>query len=400
VIANTGVDDIDRSLAKLYAEDADWNALVEALSTARIERQVRRAEMFKGFVGDLSNIPLQTLEPKMNAVLYRTSCNAWEPLCAEELYNPGTYRGMKINQHRRIAIFATRSEEQAGWTTAQHVINVTWDLHMMYWDQEKEVLYISSSTNGPYDSLAKAVCGETTHRIEGEEVFRSLAGFRRLILRNLGLTHHQGRGVRYSMYMGVDVADGLATAKSQSRIKNNLFATGFLDGLPATRGCSAKGKFWSISPVRDLTDWTGWCDDIGRAVNDPSITTDSVFKSAMRPRQINERPAVSPSQSIGRNPCSRRLRSASRLASTIIRSHSRNAISSFSTTIRRGHCALRCAATPMWRSSRSNSVVVVPATRSAPVPRPPSRMGNKVRTLSESFSDDSPQIDFGDGSLL
>ena len=72
VIANTGVDDIDRSLAKLYAEDADWNALVEALSTAKIDRQVRRAEMFKGFVGDLSDIPLQTLEPKMNAVVYRT----------------------------------------------------------------------------------------------------------------------------------------------------------------------------------------------------------------------------------------------------------------------------------------------------------------------------------------
>ena len=84
---------------------------------------------------------------------------------------------------------------------------------------------------------------------------------------NLGLTHHQGRGVHYSMYMGVAVADGLDTAKSQSRIKNNVFATGFLDGVPATRGCSAKGKFWSISSVRDLTVWIEWCEDIGRAVN-------------------------------------------------------------------------------------------------------------------------------------
>ena len=127
VIANTGVDDIDRSLAKLYAEDADWNALVEALSTAQIGRQVRRAEMFKGFVGDLSDIPLQTLEPKMNAVVYRTSCDTWEPLRAEDLYNPGVYLGMKINPHQRVAIFVTRSEEQARWTTAQHATNVIWD---------------------------------------------------------------------------------------------------------------------------------------------------------------------------------------------------------------------------------------------------------------------------------
>lgn len=262
VIANTGIDDIDRSLAKLYAEDADWNALVEALSSAKIERQVRRAEMFKGFTGDLNDIPLQTLEPKMNAVVFRTSCESWDPFQAEELYDPGFYLGMKINPHQRVAIFVTRTEEQARWTAAQHAINVTWDLHMLHWDQTSGLLYISSSAKVPFDHMAKAVCGDTARRIEGEDVFRSLHGFKRLILRNLGLTHHQGRGVRYSMYMGVDVADGLDSAKSQSRIKNNVFATGFLDGAPASRGCSAKGKFWSISPVRDLTDWVDWCQHI------------------------------------------------------------------------------------------------------------------------------------------
>ena len=101
---------MDRSLAKLYAEDADWNALVEALSSANIERQVRRAEMFKGFSGDLSDIPLQTLEPKMNAVVYRTACDAWYPFQAEELYDAGVYLGMKLNAHKRVAIFVTRAE--------------------------------------------------------------------------------------------------------------------------------------------------------------------------------------------------------------------------------------------------------------------------------------------------
>jgi len=34
VIASTGVDDVERSLAKLFAEDADWDALVQALNAA------------------------------------------------------------------------------------------------------------------------------------------------------------------------------------------------------------------------------------------------------------------------------------------------------------------------------------------------------------------------------
>jgi superfamily II DNA or RNA helicase len=400
VIANTGVDDIDRSLAKLYAEDADWNALVEALSTAKIDRQVRRAEMFKGFVGDLSDIPLQTLEPKMNAVVYRTACEAWEPLRAEDLYNPGVYLGMKVNPHQRVAIFVTRSEEQAGWTTAQHATNVIWDLHMMHWDPDKKLLYISSSAKGPYDRLAKAVCGDTTRRVEGEEVFRSLHGFNRLILRNLGLTHHQGRGVRYSMYMGVDVADGLDTAKSQSRIKNNVFATGFLDGVPASRGCSAKGKFWSISPVRDLTDWVEWCSDIGTAVNDPGITTDGVFKSAMRPRQINERPSVPPV-------------AIHWPESLLTQIEDRIEISFDDTAAPFAECDIELvdhqATGPLRFAVRSDAqnaefeIVFAEGGARYPQrsgPKTTIKVGGKVKTLSESFGEDSPQIDFGDGSLL
>jgi hypothetical protein len=42
----------------------------------------------------------------------------------------------------------------------------------------------------------------------------------------------------------------------------------------------------------DLTDWVEWCDAIGAKVNDLGITTDEVFKSAMRPRQIDARPPV------------------------------------------------------------------------------------------------------------
>lgn len=400
VIANTGVDDIDRSLAKLYAEDADWNALVEALSTAKIDRQVRRAEMFKGFVGDLSDIPLQTLEPKMNAVVYRTSCDAWEPLRAEDLYNAGVYLGMKVNPHQRVAIFVTRSEEVAGWTTAQHAINVAWDLHMMHWDPVKALLYISSSSKGPYDKLAKAVCGEMTRRVEGEEVFRSLHGFNRLILRNLGLTHHQGRGVRYSMYMGVDVADGLDNAKSQSRIKNNVFATGFLGGVPTSRGCSAKGKFWSITPVRDLTDWVEWCADIGKAVNDPGITTDGVFKSAMRPRQISARPDVPPV-------------AIHWPESLLTQIEDRIEISFDEEPVLFTECDIELLdherTGPLRFAVRSEAhtaefeIVFSEGGARYPQksgPKTTIKVGGKVKSLSESFGDDSPQIDFGDGSLL
>lgn len=43
---------------------------------------------------------------------------------------------------------------------------------MMHWDEDAGLLFISSSLKGPHDKLAKAICGDTARRIEGEEVFR------------------------------------------------------------------------------------------------------------------------------------------------------------------------------------------------------------------------------------
>jgi superfamily II DNA or RNA helicase len=400
VIANTGVDDVERSLAKLYAEDADWNALVEALSSANIGRQVRRAELLQAFVGNLTDIPLQTLEPKTNAVIYSTRCSTWDPLKAEDLYDVGSYLGMKINARDRVAIFVTREEEGARWTTAQHAIDVTWNLHMIHWDESKNLLYINSSAKGPFDRLAAAVCGDDVRRLQGEDVFRCLDGFKRLIIRNLGLTHHQGRGVRFSMFMGVDVAEGLDSAKSQARIKNNVFAAGFSNGLPASRGCSAKGKFWSLSPVRDLTDWIDWCHEIGGMVTDPSISTDAVFASAMKPQLITTRPLVPPV-------------AIHWPEGLLMQLEERIEISFGGQPVTFAECDIElidhARDGPLLFSVKSDShtatfeIVFADSAARYPQrsgPRANIKIAGKEKSLSEYFGDDSPHIDFGDGSLL
>ncbi|MGH8047808.1 MAG: DEAD/DEAH box helicase [Chthoniobacterales bacterium] len=400
VIANTGMDDLDRALAKLYAEDADWNALVEALSTSNVDRQVRRAEMFKGFVGTLEDIPLQTLDPKMNAFVYLTQCSQWDPLRAEDLYDAGVFLGMKVNQQKRVAVFVTREETNARWTSAHHAVDVTWNLHLLHWDEARNLFFISSSAKGPFDHLAALVCGEDTRRVQGDDVFRSLHRFKRLILRNLGLTHHQGRGVRYSMYMGVDVAEGLDAAKSQARIKNNVFGAGFVDGAPCTRGCSAKGKFWSLAPVRDLTDWVDWCRDIGASVTDPSISGDNVFRGAMRPRLISERPPVPPV-------------AIHWPESLIMQFEERMQIAFGGVATSFTECDIELVGNKalgplMFRVKDDRHAAVFEVVFAENGARYPQRegpkaslqMGGKIQPLSDFFADDAPQIDFGDGSLL
>src|SRR5690606_27451942 len=49
VFANIEQSDVDDALRSLYAEDADWNFLLQVLSEAKTGRQLKRAEIMEGF---------------------------------------------------------------------------------------------------------------------------------------------------------------------------------------------------------------------------------------------------------------------------------------------------------------------------------------------------------------
>ena len=291
LIANTDQDRVDRALAKLYAEEADWNFLISTINADRVGREMDRAAMFEGFDGDLTEIPLQTIEPSMNTLVFKAkNCDRWDPHRIEDEAPQGSFVGMKLNERERIAVCVLRHEMTAKWTTSITAMDVVWELIFAHWDEENGILYISSTGGFATDSLAKAICGDQTTRIRGQDVFRCFHEFRQLVIRNLGMTHRQGGGTRYSMLMGIDVSDGIDSLMKTERIQNNIFGSGFEDGEPRTLGCSIKGKFWSLGKVHDLTDWTAWCHRIGSLLTNTSIPESAAFASAMRPRQITERP--------------------------------------------------------------------------------------------------------------
>jgi superfamily II DNA or RNA helicase len=73
LIANTDQDRVDRALSKLYAEEADWNFLISSINADRVGREMERAAVFAGFTGDLTEIPLQTIESSMNTLVFLTN---------------------------------------------------------------------------------------------------------------------------------------------------------------------------------------------------------------------------------------------------------------------------------------------------------------------------------------
>ncbi|MET3586131.1 hypothetical protein ABID21_002248 [Pseudorhizobium tarimense] len=233
VIANTDQDRVDRALAKLYAEEADWNILVSTINADRVGREMGRAEVLAGFTGELREVPLQTIEPTMSTLVFRAKqCENWDPHRIEDVAPAGSFIGMKLNQKERIAVCVLRHEKIAKWTTSAMATDVVWELVLAHWDENAGLLYLTGTGGSASDDLAKAICGDQTTRIRDQAVFRCFHDFNQLVIRNLGMTHRQGAGTRYSMLMGIDVSDGIDSLMRSERIQNNISVPGLKTANP------------------------------------------------------------------------------------------------------------------------------------------------------------------------
>jgi len=216
VVANIADEVISNALRNLYAEDADWNFLLKMLSEAATGRARKRNEVLSGFTGTLPEIPLQVLTPRMSAVVYRTTCDEWSPMKVADVITGATlHAGPVVNPEFRLAVFVTRDDEPVRWGAVKQIQDVEWNLHILHWSEEQRLLFINSSSKDFHEKVAQAV-GGSDQRISGMDVFRAMGGIKRLVLTNLGLSHAFGKNIRYTMFMGADIAEGLSESSKQT----------------------------------------------------------------------------------------------------------------------------------------------------------------------------------------
>lgn len=294
VVANIADETTSDALRNLYAEDADWVFLLQMFSEASTGKSQSRNEMLQGFTGSLVEIPLQTLFPKMSAVAYHTKYDQWKPLKVVDVV-PGArlHAGPVVNPSERVAVFITRDEEFVRWGEVKQIQNVEWNLHILYWNEDQSLLFINSSSKDFHENIAEAV-GGSRERIVGRTTFRALGGIRRLLLNNLGLSHALGKNIRYTMFMGADIAEGLSQITLTNRKMSNVFGLGYEDDERVTIGCSAKGRLWSHKIAYDLSEWVRWCNHVGAKLLDSQISIDSLLSNLIKARRVSARPSLVP----------------------------------------------------------------------------------------------------------
>jgi hypothetical protein len=285
--------DYDPNLRQLYSEDADWNLVIQDLSEAAVGFQQEVSDFEAAFSNLPEDVTLRNLVPKMSTVVYRTRCDDWEP---ESIVNVYSEDGLltfpiPVNSRDRVAWFVTRDVESVRWGDLQAVEQVAYELYVLYWDQNRQLLYINCSNTGSvYEQLAKAVAGPDTVIIKGEVVYRVMAQITRLVPTNVGVLDVRNRSRRFSMYVGADVTEGFPVAEAQTKTQTNIFANGYEDGARVSVGASLKGRIWSYRVAETIKHWVDWCDHVGTKLIDDGISIDQVMRGFIRPTIVESRP--------------------------------------------------------------------------------------------------------------
>jgi superfamily II DNA or RNA helicase len=295
-IANIGIVEVRNELRRLYSQDPDWNALLMQASEEVIDDQITFQEFVEGFRNFPEELALQNMRPAMSTVVYRTTCEDWNP----ENFRAGL-PGIEnierihsdINHDKKTMVIVTARKLPIDWAQIQEIFNWHWELYVIHWNDAQNLLFINCSGNdGHYQKLAAAVAGNVS-LINGPPVFRCFAGVNRLKLQNVGLLEQLGKLIRFIMRAGGDVEAALTEAQRRNTRKSNIFGNGYENGHKTSIGCSYKGRIWS-QRVANVESLVRWCNHVGRKVLDETIDPDDVLRGTLTPVPVSERPNKMP----------------------------------------------------------------------------------------------------------
>lgn len=287
-ITNIANDDIAESLKELYSQDADWNIMLNDLSSKKISKELKLQDLSNGFDALLfDGMTIQQLRPKVSMTAYHVDERNWGLSSLYDLFDEDKCH-FTINNDKNVIVIIEKNENAAEWTSYKGIFHTSWELHLIYWNVDTRMLFINSTIKGISDKIA-GVLFPSAIRIKGEDVFKCLYGINRLMLGTVGLKSALDGPIRYKMFAGIDVGNGITESQKETSIKSNLFGVGYQGNGRTSIGCSYKGKIWSRW-VESIDFWMDWCNEIAEKINNTSIDTSTIFNGALIPEVVRQRP--------------------------------------------------------------------------------------------------------------
>lgn len=178
-VANLADIMVQQELDNLYEEDADWNILLSSANDNRVNNQEEYKQLLDGFrKGVSSKIPVSSIYPKLSAVVYKSYTNTWHPddfLKGIRGFDDLDFISYDINDREKLVVAVFAKEQNIEGIHVKDVKTLEWSYLVLFWDTDKNLLFINSSDNGSvYKEIANHVIGERDREpvlIRGIDVF-------------------------------------------------------------------------------------------------------------------------------------------------------------------------------------------------------------------------------------
>lgn len=290
-VVNIADPGIEGALQKLYAIDADWDAVLRRLSENQIEREVRLQEVVDSLKGegDLhKQLSLWNLHPSFSVMLFQTDCQYWNPERFVELSFTHDAQWHAISTDENLLVILALSSTTVKWGNFKDIKDLNYKILMAHWDQERNGLFIYSNDYKGFkvEKLAEKLCGDSAVVMSGKQIFNVLNGIEYPLVTNLGSA--QNGAISFTQFFGPNVTEGLSNVERSTSTLSNIAALGYEEGEKVLWGCSErKGKVWSpkAGSVADWLDWVkaAWDKVISGDTDEANITRDF-----LRPIRIDQ----------------------------------------------------------------------------------------------------------------
>lgn len=292
-VANIAANGVNEMLERLYDQDADWNRVIREIGSQKINDEKKYQDFRQDFDITTSKLIDQGLVPKVSTLIFKTNSQShWLPQNFVKFIDKNSELvDYTLNRQKTILIFSLKSYNPVSWSTYQGIRDISWDLYIAYFNKALGLIFVHSSCkDGKVSKLVENIVTNRVHKVSGEEVFRAMAGFKRLLFQNVGLNKDRKK-LRYIMYTGTDTQEAIPLLETSQARKSNLFGKGFEDGVATTIGCSHKGKIWAMDSS-SVDKWISWCDKVGKKISDTSIDTNQIMKTAMKSEILQQFPKL------------------------------------------------------------------------------------------------------------
>lgn len=289
IITNIADSNISEALQDLYEKDSDWNELLPIKSSEYINKEITNQELMDGFYSqNLKDIDLNQIKAKISMLAYHIKDEEWKYNNWINVFDEGKCK-FSINLQENIIVIIEPIENKIEWTSQKNMYDLIWNYHIVYWNKSKNIVFLNTSDKSKGLKLIENIFASNPIQIRNENVFKCLYGINRLSLGTVGLNSGINGPVRYKMFAGVDIAEGIAESSKSNCYKSNVFGHGYNGNGRVSIGCSYKGTIWS-KWQESIAFWKNWCDTTIDKVLDPSIDIKEIIAGVLIPEIVTEFP--------------------------------------------------------------------------------------------------------------